>query len=102
MRVLIAFLYDQEASTINIALFAEDALERQRDTLFPDHEVRVKLDSGYSKENSLIQGVDIFKIGVWLDKNYAWIVLNNNTRGVTLIWLANPPGTSTNTEENTV
>ena len=54
MRVLIAFLYDQEASTINIALFAEDALERQRDTLFPDHEVRVKLDSGYSKENPLI------------------------------------------------
>ena len=87
LRDLVDWIQDHEASNIYPVLFTEDTIEGWCDNISAKRESKGKLDSDKSQDSPFVRNGDIFKLGVCLEKTYAWIGLKNNTRIVPVTWL---------------
>ena len=88
LRALRAWLHDRDPRNIDLSEFTEDVLENQCDSLATEREVGGKGDSDKSQDKPFVWDGDIFKLGAWLERMYAWLGLKKNGRGVPLTWLA--------------
>ena len=73
LRALRAWLQDQDPAGIDLALFTDDVLEGQCDNLSAERDTAGKGDSDKSQDKPFIWDGDIFALGTWLEKMYAWI-----------------------------
>ena len=95
LRSLRAWTQDQYTSNIDIALLMDDILENQCDNLCVERYTGGKGYPYKSQDKPFLWDRHIFKIGVYTEKNYVWLGLNNNSRRVPLERLTILTGTST-------
>ena len=81
-----AFLQKCDRDNIDLDLFTDDALEMQCESLSTEKESS-KGDPDKSQDKPPVWDVNIYKLGPWLKRFYAWVGLKKNGKGVPLTWL---------------
>ena len=73
LRSLRDFIWYQKEKNIYISLSTEYILESQCDNLSTKRESGGKGDSDKSQDNPFFWDLDMFKLGMWIEKTSSWI-----------------------------
>ena len=85
---LCTWIPQKDLGSIAITDFDEDTLEAQCEALSARRGMGSKQEYNKGHNKPPIWDWGIYKLGIVLNKLYAWLRLENNSKGVSLTWLA--------------